>query len=476
MHDSPLHNNQDNNPLATQAPMQHRKQHLAPTDVIQIYTATGNRLPDIYIREAIAVHVIKKTLSASLHVPRFRLRILKNTSILHDAAELSGCTSLQVIVLDYPPQTHEINAQLITFILEEQEARIEQLLQTPLHVNYNLPRSIQGVRTPLQAASTTNDPVIIRLLFEALADLNAIGNDLALWHAAATRSQLTVHELLQHRAQADTTHPTTGSTALLEAIINGDQEIVTMLLQAQAQAFDNNDSRPFRYACYLGHRDIACSLLRANCKIHRPRHPRDEAAITALTAAASENHLTHLKTLLELRVNVNARQPMTALWHAAWHGRTEALRLLLQNKVKADIEMQHGKTALSAAAFQGHNDAVQIILKHKSKHYYGAAEMQPLVRMAIFGDHPDTAQLLSNAIPNNTLSFSKITPSPTINRLKPYESREDLPSLPCCPSKDKLHIYDLLHSMNHTQMSKTPARHCNPREPSPENEISESDS
>ena len=92
------------------------------------------------------------------------------------------------------------------------------------------------------------------------------------------------------------------------------------------------------------------------------------AATRELWRIAETGEIEELEAVLS-RADINARNEhgMTALMRAAYHGRVEMVRVLLQHGADPNVTRNDNFTALSLAAFFGHAEIVEILMGHGAK-------------------------------------------------------------------------------------------------------------
>ncbi len=208
-----------------------------------------------------------------------------------------------------------------------------------------------------------------------------------LGHAAATDPSLVNaarnDDLTAVRAQiakrANVNEPARdGSTALLWAVYNGNQDMTRALVAAGApvNAPNHYGITPLLQASRTGDAALIGILLKAGADV-AAAHPDGE---TALMAASRTGHMDAVKLLLEAGANANtadAYQQETPLMWAAAEGHAEVVKTLLTAGADANRkahvtgidERKHGDhptggfTALMFAARNGHEDAVTALLK-----------------------------------------------------------------------------------------------------------------
>jgi hypothetical protein len=92
------------------------------------------------------------------------------------------------------------------------------------------------------------------------------------------------------------------------------------------------------------------------------------AATRDLWRIAEVGEIDELEAVLS-RADINARNEhgMTALMRAAYHGRVEMVRVLLEHGADPNVARNDNFTALSLAAFFGHADIVDVLMGHGAK-------------------------------------------------------------------------------------------------------------
>jgi hypothetical protein len=92
------------------------------------------------------------------------------------------------------------------------------------------------------------------------------------------------------------------------------------------------------------------------------------AATRELWRIAETGEMDELEAVLS-RADVNARNEhgMTALMRAAYHGRVQMVRVLLEHGADPNVTRNDNFTALALAAFFGHAEIVDLLLRHGAK-------------------------------------------------------------------------------------------------------------
>src|SRR5687767_5431982 len=91
-------------------------------------------------------------------------------------------------------------------------------------------------------------------------------------------------------------------------------------------------------------------------------------ATRELWRIAEAGEIDELEAVLS-RADINARNEhgMTALMRAAYHGRVEMVRVLLEHGADPNVTRNDNFTALSLAAFFGHAEIVEVLMGHGAK-------------------------------------------------------------------------------------------------------------
>lgn len=285
----------------------------------------------------------------------------------------------------------EINLHLAAYLGDIAAAR--RLIETGSDVNI---RDDLGC-TPLHYAALQGQAEVAELLIGNGADVNAgdkYGNPplhLAKKHIEVTRI------LVDHGANLNA-EDQAGQTALREAILRGDKDVVDFLI-------DQGADIDLRSAAYIGRLDKVKELLANGADINVRREPADPSILKALstvypeaTAAKREPqgdtplhravqgaHDDVVEFLVNAGAEIEARgnDGQAPLYEAAYLGFTEIAKTLIAHG--ADINTgdggdYEGETPLQIAARCGHTATVALLLDHgadakaKDKHGYTALE------------------------------------------------------------------------------------------------------
>ena len=89
------------------------------------------------------------------------------------------------------------------------------------------------------------------------------------------------------------------------------------------------------------------------------------AATRELWRIAESGHVDELESVLpQAEINARNEHGVTALMRAAYHGRGEMVRVLLEHGADPNLTRNDNFTALSLAAFFGHVEIVEVLMRH----------------------------------------------------------------------------------------------------------------
>ena len=160
----------------------------------------------------------------------------------------------------------------------------------------------------------------------------------------------------------------TGTTALEQAIQNGNREMVQALLSAGADANSRNESKQTALMM-MGEEvtaDIVWDLIHSGAKVNL----KDDDGDTALIEAAMVKNVGVLNTLLQAGAKVDEKNDagQTALMLAASNGLIKNVRALIAAGADMNARDKEDKTPLSYAKENDHDKVVKLLLS------YGAVE------------------------------------------------------------------------------------------------------
>ncbi|XP_062470768.1 caskin-1 isoform X3 [Pezoporus occidentalis] len=164
---------------------------------------------------------------------------------------------------------------------------------------------------------------------------------------------------------------TDGFSALHHAALNGNTELISLLLEAQAAVDikDNKGMRPLHYAAWQGKKEPMKMVLKAGSSVNIPS---DEGQIP-LHLAAQHGHYDVSEMLLQHQSNpcIMDNSGKTPLDLACEFGRVGVVQLLLNSNMCAallepkpgDATDPNGTSPLHLAAKNGHIDIIRLLLQ-----------------------------------------------------------------------------------------------------------------
>ena len=285
-------------------------------------------------------------------------RLLQEGLNLHDDAEVSDQSDLQLVLLPLTDATEERETALFNAAASGEYAEVEKLL-------FELTDPDAGgfhESTAIASASYFGHQDVVRLLLEAGAAHDTdYFTPLA---AACCGGQEDVARLLVE-ASADTNTTSYRGTPLTWAAYNyGRVEIVRLLLQARAEAnkLDEDGYTPLAAAFQQQHLGVMSILLesRADVDLECPALGK-----TLLCSASSVGDRGMVRRLLKARADKNRVSAYaTPLTWAAHGGHAAVVRTLL--RAQADIEkcVDSGYTSLTAATDGQWVEVVDLLLEN----------------------------------------------------------------------------------------------------------------
>lgn len=278
--------------------------------------------------------------------------------------------------------------------------------------------------TPLMNAIRKNAGNTVSTLIKEGADVNyqAPSGETALGLAVDGNFVLFTKELIAAGADVNKRDTSSGRTPLIDAAMNGNAEIVNMLLEAGA---DKNarvvlygqelDENALTAAVNNEHTEIADILRRAGAEEITPGAPSAEAeqaaqnvynsmGITPLHYALLAGETEKVKELIASGADVNAKAPNmgTPLLYACTVGNVEAARMLVNAKADVNAAGDTGYTPLMMACQTGNKELAELLVAAgadvNAKHVMDGQEtgLTPL-KIAQDGGHGEIAALLAEA-------------------------------------------------------------------------------
>jgi ankyrin repeat protein len=287
-------------------------------------------------------------------------------------------------------------------------------------------------RTPLMIAADQSNAVVARCLVEGGADINAkdqLGGRNAISRAARNGDHSFVRLMLNAGADIHS-KDTSGWTCFMNAVDNGHEETVSLLLHNGADANDTSDWTALMRAAGKGFLGIVQQLLDIDADLES----RDTGERTALMHAVTNGEADIVRMLLNAGADVRVRlsdgttvfdaaapfpgvvamlreaaartspSPTTrdtALFEAAACGKcSEVERVVFPGSPKLAATDEFGWTLLMRAADRGHNAVVQLLLRAGADcDVKSSSGWTALIRVAIKG-YEDVLETLLAAGPD----------------------------------------------------------------------------
>ncbi|OYY92887.1 MAG: hypothetical protein B7Y41_14100 [Hydrogenophilales bacterium 28-61-23] len=191
----------------------------------------------------------------------------------------------------------------------------------------------------------------------------AVEGQLELIHAVEKRDRERIDALLKNGVNPNGLTGQWGKSALILAVEQGDVEITRLLLDAGADPdLKGGGYTPLVLAALRGHARIARLLLKAGAN---PDFKSGDGN-SALTAAASMNRLDVIRVLMPFRPDYTLfnREGRTALSVAAMEGFEQAVRLMLETGVDANVQDKNKGTALDSTTFTDNKRIQKLLVDH----------------------------------------------------------------------------------------------------------------
>jgi uncharacterized protein len=195
-----------------------------------------------------------------------------------------------------------------------------------------------------------------------IAGAAAAEGDLRLVEAVRRQDQPSVRALLKQRADANA-RSDDGSTALLWAAHLNDVATADLLIRAGADANAANDFRitPLSLACTNRSAALVELLLKAGANPNTPIATGE----TPIMTCAGSGSLDAVRMLIGRGADVNAKEPsqnQTALMWAAAEKHPDVVRTLIELKADLQAHTKKGFTALHFAAREGDLETTRLLL------------------------------------------------------------------------------------------------------------------
>ena len=220
--------------------------------------------------------------------------------------------------------------------------------------------------TPLHAAANFGKPVMVELLLNARARINAVGPNLCTpLQLAVMHGSRDLVEVLLGRQPDLEWRDSSGTTALQQACLHQSQDLVALLLDhgsevdAGTRGTTNNGTTALMFSANAGYLGMMKLLLDHGAQIELT----NDMGMTALKLAAQAGQMDAAKLLLDHHAKFTAdRLGNTPALTAARAGKLEMLKLLLSRGESLDERDNEGFTLLHCAADHGHAEVVGFLV------------------------------------------------------------------------------------------------------------------
>ena len=203
-----------------------------------------------------------------------------------------------------------------------------------------------------------------------------------------------------------------GRTPLHSAALKGSSEAVRLLIDSGAKVdeADNKDWTPLHVACQHGHTAVVEILIRAGADPNK----LISMGRNALHLAAFEGRVQIAEMLLEnsVKVHVPDKDLWTPLHLATQEGKTPiALMILKRREANINAQAHNGRTPLHSAAFYGRKDLVKALLDHGANTYVQDEKGWSQLHLAAQEGHLEIVEMLvTMGAPVNAQSDNLRTP------------------------------------------------------------------
>ena len=229
-----------------------------------------------------------------------------------------------------------------------------------LEGTYKCPLTMQPIHF---CASHGLDLICYRLLSNADTDVECKVKDgrTALHMAAENGHENVVQHLLTYDAEANA-RSADGRTPLQFALDCGNESIIQLLFHGGADVNDNFASGETPLSVAVGNRwaSLVQRLLREKADPNRCL-PDGRTSLHIATQIGSDIGIVEMLCDYGPDLKLRDKGSWTALHYAAHHGHTQAVRMLMKDKVNIDIFKEAGWTPLHAALEQQHTDIVKLL-------------------------------------------------------------------------------------------------------------------
>jgi len=188
-------------------------------------------------------------------------------------------------------------------------------------------------------------------------------------HYAAINGDIEIVEMLLSRHANINAENKYGNTPLHNAVESKKMEIIELLLKkgANVNARNSNNLTPFQLAVEEGREEIIKLLLQHGATVNSAYTGTYREGYTPLCIAVEEGYEKVVKLLLECgaKVDTQDKDSKTALHLAVEKGHEKVVKLLLECGAKVDAQDKDGKTVLHIAVEKGRSVIIEHVLRNR---------------------------------------------------------------------------------------------------------------
>lgn len=299
----------------------------------------------------------------------YRLLLLREGQLLAERDGLTGLLSnlsgadLNLVIVPFSSPDEKTSRTFLEALYRNNVRELEKVLAVPVDPNHIFCEGTEEEDPALLIAAREGCSDVVQLLMEAMANLDHpdITGCTALWVACLNGNFEVVRLLLEYRA--DHGKACDGDTPLIVACSDGNEDIVKCLLEMRADCnqLDSRGNPPLAVAAISENSNLVSRLLEAGADVDHVNCDGE----SALWAASEQGQVEALGLLLEARAQVNRanREGHTPLLAAAAKGHPDIVAILLE--AQADVnqaDLHFGKTPLWMASYAGHLEIVNQLL------------------------------------------------------------------------------------------------------------------
>ena len=262
---------------------------------------------------------------------------------------------------------------------------LEMLLDEGAEVNLS---DSQG-KTLLDLWQTHRDEDMLILLQKA----GAAGTAQDLWQAAVSNDIAAAKRLLAEGADAQAKNAE-GKVPFHVAVEAEHDSLAAILLKA-AQGINGKDEKswtPLMWAIVADDWDMVREFLAEGAYIIAGR--QQSALDIAISMESEDKFIEAVTAVKGVDTIIENTVACTMLMLAAWSGRTETVKLLLEHGANIDTQNKFGWTALMWAAGEEKTETVKLLLKHGSNIEVKSSHGQTAIMLAAVQRETETVKLL----------------------------------------------------------------------------------